>query len=172
MGNLVCRIELDKAKGIILTVENSADNITQTITMDGKQIETVVKGDSTSKITQTKDGISIDCKTFTLNAETIKCKSSQTTRHESGQDFTVAGGSNLHLTAQNEAKVKGMNVTAEAASAAKISGMTLALSGTTSTEVKAASVKVDAQGMLDLKAGGIVKIEGGMVNVKNMVMLG
>ncbi len=63
-------------------------------------------------------------------------------------------------------------MTAEASSAAKVSGMTLTLSGTASTEVKAASVKVDAQGILDLKAGGIVKIEGGMVNVKNMVMLG
>ncbi|NTW07116.1 MAG: hypothetical protein HGB33_04065 [Syntrophaceae bacterium] len=172
MGNLVCRIELDKSKGIILTVENSADNITQTITLDGKQIETVVKGDTTSKITQTKDGITIDCKSFTLNAETIKCKSSKTTEHESGQDFTVTSRNNLNLSAQNEAKVKGMNVTADATSTAKVNGMTLTLSGTASTEMKAASVKLDAQGMLDLKAGGIVKIEGAMVNVKNMAMLG
>jgi hypothetical protein len=172
MGNLVCRIELDKSKGIILTVENSADNITQTITMDGKQIETVVKGDSTSKITQTKDGISIDCKSFTLNAETIKCMSSKTTEHESGQDFTITSKNNLNLSAQSDTKIKGTNVTADAMSTAKVNGMTLTLSGTTSAEMKAASVKVDAQGMLDLKAGGIVKIEGATVNVKNMVMLG
>lgn len=172
MRNLVCRIELDKAKGIILTVENSTDNITQTITMNGKQIETMVKGDTTSKITQTKDSITIDCKSFTLNAETIKCKSSQATEHESGQDFTITSKNNLNLSAQNEAKIKGMNVTADATSDTKVNGMTITLSGKTSTEVKAASVKVDAQGMLDLKAGGIVKIEGASVNVKNMVMLG
>lgn len=172
MGNLVCRVELDKSKGIILTVENSADNIIQTITLDGKQIETVVKGGSTSKITQTEDSVDIDCKSFTLNAETIKCVSSQATEQESGQDFTVTSRGNLNLSAQSDARLKGTNVTTDAVSAAKVNGMTLELSGTTGAEMKSVSVKVDAQGMLDLKAGGIVKIEGATVNVKNMVMLG
>lgn len=172
MGTLVCRVELDKSKGIILTVENSADKITQTITMDGKQIETVVKGDNTSKITQTKDGITIDCKSFTLNAETIKCVSSKATDHESGQDFTVNSKKNLNLSAQSDTKLKAANVTADATSAAKVNGMTVTVSGSTSAEMKAASIKVNSQGMLDLKASGIVNVDGATVNVKNMVMLG
>lgn len=60
-GKLVCRIELDKEKGIILTVENDDQKITQTIVMDGTNITTTVKGsDHTSAITQKKDGIQID----------------------------------------------------------------------------------------------------------------
>lgn len=171
MGNLVCRIELDKTKGIILTVENSADNITQTITMDGRQIETVVKGDGASKITQTKDGITIDCKSFTLNAETINCKSSQVTQHESGQDFKITSKHDLNLSAQNEANLKGMNVTTDAMSDAKVNGAKLTLSGKAGTEIKTSGFKVDAQGMLDLKAGGIINLKAAMVKVKN-IMLG
>jgi hypothetical protein len=172
MGTLVCRVELDKSKGIILTVENSSDKITQTVTMDGKKIETIVKGDNTSTITQTKDGITIDCKSFTLNAETVKCVSSKTTSHESSEDFTITSKKNLNLSAQSDAALQGANVTADAKSAAKVNGMTLALSGKTSAEMKAASVKVDAQGTLDLNSSGIINIKGSMVNVKNMIMMG
>ncbi|HOC58949.1 MAG TPA: hypothetical protein PKN70_03305 [Smithellaceae bacterium] len=172
MGTLVCRVELDKNKGIILTVENSSDKITQTITMDGKMIETVVKGDSTSKITQTKDGITIDCKSFAVNAETIKCVSSKTTDHESSQDFTVNSKKNLNLSAKSDAVVKGINITNEASSALKVKGMTVAVSGSSSAEVKAASVKVDAQGTLDLNSSGMTNLTGSMVKVKNMTMIG
>jgi hypothetical protein len=110
MEKLVCRIELDKQKGIVLTVENGEGKITQTVVMDGTKITTTVKGSSqTSTITQKEDGIQIDCKEFKVNAETIKCVSKKETVHESGQDFTIKSSNNLNASATSNATYKAMN---------------------------------------------------------------
>jgi hypothetical protein len=173
MGALVCRVELDKTKGIVLTVENSEDSITQTIVMDGTSITTTVKGTgATSTITQEQDGVQIDCKTFTLKAETITCKSTGETRHESGQDFIIKSTSNVDVSATCDAKYKALNSRVESTSATKISGMTLELSGTATAELKGPSVTVDATGMMDLKSSGIVNLKGTIVNIKDIVNMG
>ena len=44
MGTLVCTVELDKAKGVTVKVENADDQITQTVVMDGTSITITVKG--------------------------------------------------------------------------------------------------------------------------------
>ena len=137
MGKLVCRVELDKQKGIVLTVENADGKITQTVVMDGTKITTTVKGSSqTSTITQKEDGIQIDCKEFTVNAETIKCVSTKETVHESGQDFTIKSSNNLNASATSNATYKAMNSSLESTSETKASGMTLKLSGTATAELK------------------------------------
>jgi len=173
MGALVCRIELDKTKGIVLTLENSDGNIIQTIVMDGTNITTSVKGsDATSTIKQKQDGVTIDCKTFTINAETIICKSTGETRHESGQDFTIKSTNNVNVSATNAAQYKAMNTTMESTSESKLSGITLKLSGTASAELKGPSITVEATGIMDLKSSGIVNLKGTMVNIKDIINMG
>lgn len=173
MGTLVCRVELDKTKGIVLTVENAEGEITQTVVMDGTKITTSVKGSSeTSTIIQKEDSIHIDCKTFTLNAETITCKSTGETRHESGQDFEIQSKQNINASATGDAKFTAMNTTLESTSENKVSGMTLKLSGTASAELKGPSITLDATGMMDLKSSGIVNLKGTIVNIKDIVNMG
>jgi len=173
MGKLVCRVELDKQKGIVLTVENSEGKITQTVVMDGTKITTTVKGSSeTSTITQKEDGIQIDCKAFTLNAETIKCISTKETSHESGQDFNITSKSNLNASATSEAKYKAMNSSIESTSETKVSGVTLKLSGTASAELKSTAITVEASGMMDLKSSGIANLKGSIVTIKDIVNIG
>jgi hypothetical protein len=173
MGTLVCRVELDKTKGIVLTVENGQDAITQTIVMDGTSITTTVKGQNeTSKIIQKDGSIHIDCKTFTLNAETITCKSTNKTHHESGQDFEIKSTSNVNVAATGDAKYTALNTTMESTSETKVSGITLKLSGTASAELKGPSITLDATGIMDLKSSGIVNLKGTVVNIKDIVNMG
>jgi len=173
MGNLVCRVELDKKKGIVLTVENSEGKITQTVVMDGTKITTTVKGaNETSTITQQEDGIQIDCKAFTLNAETIKCVSTKETSHESGQDFNIKSKSNLNASATSDAKYTAMNSSMESTSETKVSGMSLKFSGTASAELKSPTITVEATGMMNLKSSGIANLKGTIVNIKDIVNIG
>jgi hypothetical protein len=173
MGKLVCRVELDKEKGIVLTVENSEGKITQTVVMDGTKITTTVKGSSeTSTITQKEDGIQIDCKAFTLNAESIKCVSTKETVHESGQDYSIKSKNNLNASATNNAKYSAMNSSVESTSETKVSGMTLKLSGTASAELKGPTITVEATGMMDIKSSGIMNVKGSVVNIKDIVNIG
>ena len=167
MGSLVCRIELDKEKGVLLTVENGDDQITQTIVMDGTSITTTVKGSKEpSTITQKQDSIAMVCKTFTLDADTITCRSKEKTLHESGQDFDITSGKNLNVSAKSSAEYKAKDTTIESTSKTEIKGGTLVLSGTASAELKGASIKLDAQGLLDLVAGGAATLKGAVVNIK------
>jgi hypothetical protein len=173
MGTLVCRIELDKKKGVLLTVENGDDQITQTIVMDGTMITTTVKGsDETSTITQKQDSIAMKCKTFTLDAETITCKSTKETLHESGQNFDIKSGKNIGVVADSAAEYKAMNTTIESTSQTEIKGVTLALSGSASAELKGASIKLDAKGLMDLVTSGAATLKGSIVNIKGLLKLG
>jgi hypothetical protein len=173
MGTLVCRIELDKKKGVLLTVENGDDQIIQTIVMDGTSITTTVKGpEETSTITQKQDSIAMKCKTFTLDAETITCKSTKETLHESGQNFDITSGKNLIATAKSSAEYKAMNTTIESTSKSEIKGGTLVLSGSGSAELKGASIKLDAKGLMDLVTGGAATLQGSIVNIKGLLKMG
>ena len=173
MGTLVCRIELDKKKGVLLTVENGDDQITQTIVMDGTSITTTVKGsDETSTITQKQDSIAMNCKTFTLDAETITCKSTKETLHESGQNFDITSGKNIGVAAESSAEYKAMNTTIESTAKTEIKGGTLVLSGSASAELKGASIKLDAKGLLDLVASGAATLHGSIVNIKGILKMG
>lgn len=173
MGTLVCRIELDKKKGVLLTVENGDDQITQTIVMDGTSITTTVKGsEETSTITQKQDSIAMNCKTFTLDAETITCKSTKETLHESGQNFDITSGKNLIVTADSSAEYKAMNTTIESTAKTEIKGGTLVLSGSSSAELKGASIKLDAKGLMDLVASGAATLKGSIVNIKGILKMG
>ncbi|MBL0732354.1 MAG: hypothetical protein JJW03_05835 [Desulfosarcina sp.] len=175
MGKLVCRIELDKKDGLILTVENGDASITQTIVMDGTSITSTVKGKSeTSTITQKQDGIAVKCKTFTLDAETITCESEKKTLHKSGEDFDINSGKNLNISAASDAKYKAVNTTMESTVETVAKGSqaaTLKLSGSESV-LEGISIKLDSKGMLDLLSNGIATLKGTIVKIKDIVKLG
>ena len=173
MGKLVCRIELHKENGIILTVENDDDRTTQTIVMDGTEITTTVEGpDETSTITQKEDGIALKCKTFTLEAETITCTSTDETTHESGQDLKIQSSANIQVSADSDVSCSATNTTLESTSETKIESVTLTLSGSTSAELNGASITVDSTGLLDLIAGGTATLDGNIVNIKGTINAG
>ncbi|MBU2451942.1 MAG: hypothetical protein KJ668_01355, partial [Proteobacteria bacterium] len=100
MGSLVCRVELHKKNGIIITVENKDADIIQTMVLDGNSITTTNAGaDETSVITQTSDSITIQCKDFLLDAETITCQSSGDTVHKSDNNFKAKSSAAMELSA-------------------------------------------------------------------------
>jgi hypothetical protein len=191
MGTLVCKIELDKTKGITVTVENADGQITQTMVMDGTSITTKVAGQSdTSTIVQKADSIVVTCKDYTLDTETITLKSSKasawtsqdTLKVTSTKDMTLTSSAKLTQSATQDAKLSSSaNVTVEATNAlkasgltaamsatggeAKVDGLTLKLSGQTNAELAGAIAKVTAQGSLSLESTGIAKLQGSMTTV-------
>ncbi len=173
MGKLVCRIELSKEKGVVLTVENDDDGIGQTIVMDGTSITTTVEaaGES-STITQKPDGVAIKCKSFSLEAETISCTSTKNTLHKSGGDFELSSQGSLTAEAAVDIGIKGSNSVLEGTSVAEIKGVTLKLAGNGKTELKAPSLKIESAGQLDLSSAGIVNLKGSMVNISGLAKLG
>lgn len=202
MGTLVCKIELDKTKGITVTVENADGQITQTLTMDGTSITTKVQGQSdaeTSTIVQKADSIVVTVKDFTVNASgeitLTSSKASQWTSQDilkltSTKDMTFTSSAKLTQSATQDAKLSSSaNVTLEATSAfkasgmtaamsatggeAKVDGLTLKLSGESNAEMSGAMAKVSGQGQLSLESTGIAKLQGSMTTVGgSLVKLG
>jgi hypothetical protein len=187
MGTLVCKVELDKVKGITVTVDNEDGKITQTVTMDGTTLTIKVKGDKeTSTWTQKQDSIAIKCKTFTLDAETITCTSEKATKHESKDIFSVKSakdmtlktdakfsaeatqdmshaGQNVKIEAKMAVAVKGpTGVKLEASGGeAKMEGLTLALKGNTGAKLEGLKVDVKADTMLNAEGSAMATLKGG-----------
>lgn len=199
MGTLVCKVELDKVKGITVTVQNDDDKITQTVTMDGTTLTIKVAGQSdTSTWTQKADSIAIKCKTFTLDAETITCTSDKATKHESKDIFSVHSAKDMTLKtdakfdaeATQDMSLKGMNVAIEAKQAitekgptgvslqasggeAKLAGLTLALKGDTGAKLEGLKVDIKADTILQAEGGATATLKGAMANVQgSLVKLG
>lgn len=197
MGTLVCTITLDKESGAKVVIENADAKITQTLAMDGTAITITVAGnDATSTITQKQDSIAINCKTFTLDAETITCKSSKATLHESSDTFTAKSTkdmkfetqANLTHQATQDAKLSAMKIEQSAQTDYKVSGMNIALAGqvgikaeavklevtgSAQVAIKGAMVEVKADGILNAEAGGVATVKGAMTNIQgNLVKLG
>jgi hypothetical protein len=192
MGTLVCRVELDKEKGLILTVENKDGKITQTAVLDGDTITITCKGngeDKTSTITQKPESIEIKCKEFTLDATKITCTSKEDSTYESTgkmdikstKDMTLdssakltgkatsnaeLSGANVTVSADSKAELKGMNTTIDGTTKTEVKGLELKLSGTTKAEMDGLKVAISSNTILDLKATGIVNVDGQMANVK------
>ncbi len=173
MGTLVCRVELDKQDGVILTVENGDEGITQTIVMDGTSITTTVEGPvETSTITQDQDSIAINCKTFTLDAETIACKSTMDTKHESEMAFNIESGTSLDVTAAADATYKALNSTFESTTKTGVTGKTLDLEGTAGATLKGGKIKVESKGLMDLISSGVATVKGSVIKLTGALKIG
>jgi predicted amino acid-binding ACT domain protein len=192
MGTLVCKIELDKEKGITVQVDNADDQITQTIVMDGTRITIQVKGpQETSTFVQKQDSIVVTVKDLTFDTDTITMKSKGASKWtsqdivsvESTKDMTLKTSAKLTQTATSDAKLSSSaNVNIEATSKlamkgnmgaemvtsageAKVDGVTLKLAGKTQAEMSGAMTKVSGSGKLDLESAGMANLKGSITSV-------
>ncbi|QAT84676.1 hypothetical protein EJ065_3109 [Corallococcus coralloides] len=191
MPKLICIIDMDKEKGLILTTEDKDGKILQTVKMDGEAITLEVKGDSaTSTIVQKQDSVTVTCKSFVLKAETIEVtstkasswKSDDTFALESAKAFTVTTKDELTQTATKDAtlssdkavtmkaaklfSVEGADVQLEAKSGVlSLNAPSVKAEGKKDIAMEGPQVKVTAKAQLALKADGMAEIKGGMVNV-------
>ncbi|NTX03929.1 hypothetical protein HUA74_14740 [Myxococcus sp. CA051A] len=200
MGTLVCTIELDKQKGITVTVDNADGQILQTVTMDGTSITLKVAGQTdTSTVVQKADSIVVTVKDFKVDAETITLLSSKTSDWKSQDTLTVESTKDMTFTSQakltqsamqdaslsSSAKInveatqalamKGMTASMQATGGeAKVDGLTLKLSGTTEASMSGLNVKVSGQAALDLEAQGMANLKAsGVTSVSGaLVKLG
>ncbi|MFP2895531.1 hypothetical protein [Corallococcus sp. 4LFB] len=200
MGTLVCKIELDKEKGITVQVDNADDQITQTLVMDGTSITITVKGQQeTSTIVQKQDSIVVTVKDLTFDTDTITMKSKGVSKWtsqdtftvESTKDMTLKTSAKLTQTATGDAKLSSSaNVNIEATSKlamkgnmgaemvtsggeAKVDGVTLKLAGKSQAELSGAMTKVSGTGKLDLESSGMANLKGSITSVGgSLVKLG
>lgn len=183
--SLICRIELDQEKGLILTVEDKDGNITQTAKLDGKTITLTSKGESdTSVFEQKPDTISLKCKKFILEADEITCKSTKDSTLEaqgkfnikSTDDMVLKSSANLKMDATSDVKIESANFSASAKSNAELSGMSTKIDGKQQTEISGTQAKVSAQTTLDLSgamikvaAQTVMNVEGLTTNLKGQI---
>ncbi|WP_342381181.1 hypothetical protein NVS55_16050 [Myxococcus stipitatus] len=200
MGTLVCTIELDKVKGITVTVDNADGKILQTVTMDGTSITLKVAGQNdTSTVVQKADSVVVTVKDFKVDAETITLLSSKTSEWTSQdtlkvtstkdmtlttqakltqsatQDASISSSQKVNVEATAALALKGMTASMSASGGeAKVDGLTLKLAGQTSSELSGLNVKVAGQAALDLEAQGMANLKAsGITSVSGaMVKLG
>jgi hypothetical protein len=166
MGTLVCRVELNKGKGLILTVENSDAEISQTLVLDGTRITTSVQGsEGTSVMVQDQESIAFKCKNFVVDAETVCCQSSDTTSIGSGGDLKLDSQANLDINVTRNASYAAKNTTVNSSAETQVKGSSLKLSADIGADLSAAMVAVDASGTLDLSASGITTLKGSLVKL-------
>ncbi len=190
MDSFICRIELNKNKGITIVLQNDEDNILQTITMDGTSITFKVKGSKNeSVIIQKEEEIFIKCKDFKIEAETINCKSKKETYHESGEGYEIKSkkdlvfdaSSDIKEKASGDIKIEGKKIEAEASSEVSLEGTNIEIKGKNKSslsggkvdisskgklKVKGGLVEVSSKGLLDVKTSGILNIKGSLLNLK------
>lgn len=211
-----CTVELSKTGGITVKVVNSSGGITQTFHLDGTAITTTVKGkqststltqkdesvvtevkgsSDTSTVTQKADQVVIKCKTFQVDAEEVKVKSTQDTTHESGAKLTVKSTGDLALSSSAKSSLKSTaamtlhsddKIAGDATSKVSFTALQTEVAGTTKltlksdTAVAVQGLKVDVSATGTLTAGGamtelgknlttvkgqLVKFEGTLVKV-------
>jgi hypothetical protein len=199
MGTLICKVELDKVKGITVTVDNEDGKITQTVTMDGTTLTIKVKGDKeTSTYEQKQDSIKIKVKEYLLEAETITCKSTKATLHDSKDTFTQTSSKAMKIETQDkldikatmDASFKAQNINIEAqmklgvkatmgismetsGGEFKVSALKLAMQATTTAELKGLKTDVKADTMLNLESSAMATLKGQLTQVSgSLVKLG
>jgi hypothetical protein len=194
---LVCKIELSQTDGITVTVLNKDGKITQTSVFNGTSIVHTCAGENdTSTITQTCDSVTIDCKNFNVNAETITCKSTKNTLHHadgtfdidstkkttftSAADTDVKVTSKLNMTAAdfsatatNSAKVTAATTTINGDTKVSVTGAQVDIAATAAANLKGATVKMAASGLMNVEGGGITTVKGSITNIQgSLVKLG
>ena len=193
---LECKIQLDKKKGIILTVIGEDANNTQVVTLDGSKVTITVKDSkNTSTIVQMPESIAVKCKTFTIDAESIQTTSTKKTTVVSdgtldmkikdrcsvdgsaGIDIQSAKamnirGATLVAKADQEATLQSQTVNVKGGTKVAISAASTEVKGSTSTKIDGMTVSIKASTSMDVQ-GLTTTVKGQMTNVKgSMVKLG
>lgn len=190
MATLICTIEMDKEKGLTLKVEDPDGKSSQTVTIDGKAITLEVKNNSdTSTIVQKPDSVTITCKNFNVDAETLRLRSKKDSEWRSGAELklesskdmsltsnakltqkagagaTLSSNANIQLKASAKLELEGQLSQLEAKSELKLEGAILKMSGTAQAELAAPLIKVAATTHLGLESSGLTELKGTTTNV-------
>ena len=181
MATLVCTIEMDKGGGIRVVIDNDDDKITQTIHLDGRSLTMTVKGnDGTSTYTQDQKSITIKCKDFKVDAETITCESSKASKYiskdtmtlESTKDMVLKSQADVKISAVGEASLSGRKVALKSQTELEMAGASAKMQGTGNTEISGQMLKLSGAikaeltgGMVDVVANTILTLKGTMVKI-------
>lgn len=189
-STLISTIRLDKNAGGSVVIRNDEDNVTQTISMNGTSLMLKVEGSQdTSTITQTQSGVTIQCKTFLLDAETITCKSKSTSEYQSQSTMALTSTQDMHLSSHaNLAAQAASSLTGEAptvkltadrdfsalapgvsykasAATATVQAANIKLTGSSQLKAQAAMIALSAAATLKSEAGGVNSIKGAIISV-------
>lgn len=178
-----CKIELSKPNGIAisirdltqpeqvykqvllegesLTIKTNKLNSSATITQTELSLTTEVKDDKGStKIEQGPEAITVTCKSFTVNAETIALNSSKDTTCKATGKFTIESTSDFTLDSKANAKMSSKLAT-------NVEAQTdLNLKATANMKAKAPKIELAADASLDAKSSGALNVKGAAVSVK------
>ena len=197
-----CTVELSKTGGITVKVVNSQGNITQTFHLDGTSITTEVKGaqntstitqkdesvvtqvkgsSDTSTVTQKADQVLVKCKTFQVEAEEVKLKSTADTTHESGAKMTMTSTGDLDISSSAKSSVKSTaamtlhsddKIAGDATQKVSFSALQAEVTGTTKLSLSS-DTAVEMKGLkVDISATGTLTAGGAMTEVgKNMTTI-
>ena len=123
-STLVCKVELNKSTGVIITVDNADDGLTHTITVGADAITTESKGDSSysrieqqpefvkmsvndqSTYKQTEDCIEMNCSEFKLTADTMTCDSSESMSLDSSGSCSINAQEDVSITSTSNVKLQ------------------------------------------------------------------
>lgn len=199
MATLICTIEMDKSQGLTIKVEDPDGKLTQTVTIDGKAITLEVKSDSdTSTVVQKPDSVTITCKDFTVEADTVTLKSKKASEWKSedtlklesskdmsftssakltqkaSSDIALTSDANVQVKATSKLAIEGQQAQLEAKSGdLKLDGVNLKMSGQAQAELAAPMIKVAAKGQLGLESSGMAELKGSITSVSgSLVKLG
>lgn len=212
----VCFIEIDKERGVVVSLLDEAGKLTQSIEMDGGRItirmespdatsqvsqtdasivSTVEKGAQKSTMRQAADSIALECKSFTLDAETVQVRSEKDTAVEAGGGISVRAKGDLDLSTQSAARCqasRSVEIAAEekldlkGGAKATLAAQTTEITGSAKSvvqsqallQMKAAKVDLKGDAQLDASApvtnvghslttvrGTLVKVEGALVKL-------
>ena len=197
MATLACRIELNKKGGVTITVRDAAGSVVQTARLDGESITFRCEdGADASTIVQKPDGVTVKCRRFEVDAETLKLASSKDAVVECGGKLAATSTGDLALEsraalaakAASDLTLSATDVKSEATKQATFAGAVTKLEGSQQLAASApkvairagvqaeltggAGVKVASDGTLDLE-GTVATLDGQVTNVKGtLVKLG
>ncbi|MBL9045590.1 MAG: hypothetical protein JNM83_28535 [Myxococcales bacterium] len=189
-STLVSTIRLDKNAGGSVVIRNDESNITQSIRLNGTSLVLDVEGgQAKSTITQTQTGVTIQCNTFLLDAETITCKSRSTSVHQSQSTMSLTSDSDMRLTshknlaaqasssltgqapsiklsAERDLTATGGGATFQAATAtATVQATNVKINGASQIKATGTMISLSAAATLKCETAGMNSIKGGIISV-------
>jgi len=114
MSALKCTITMDKTQGVVIEVVDADAQAKQTISLLKDSIVlTVVGTAATSVVTQKADSVSIKCKSFSVEADEVSCKSQMASTFAANTDMKISGTKSVSVDGMN-AKLSGTTVSVTA----------------------------------------------------------
>jgi len=190
MAGLVCKIELSKTGGISIVVDNGNADMVQECYIDGEKITIRVKdSENESVIEQTAESITMTCKDFIVNAETITCTSTEDSSYvsekkmaiKSTEDMTITSAAKLTETITGEISVScdaditvtsKSNISSTATATLSQSGADLSYKADDSASLNASEVSIDGStsakmtsSEIKVEASSQIDLKGNIANL-------